>query len=79
MARTPKPLVIWAEKHLEDNETLRMMALQGHQIQFIDMTPDLIIGQSCWRIVEGLETYIPLAVEVARKRRYPRSKPDPTL
>lgn len=76
MGKTPKPLVIWAEASLLENQTLLDLASQGHQVTFIDATPDLILGESCWRIVEGLEGYIEAAVDTARKRVYPKKRKD---
>lgn len=86
MGTTPKPLRILALPPVDSWPEVAALAAQGHKIHTLtDLIQaettipgegegfdyDVILGPQCWRMDEQHRKYFKLAVEEARRARYP--------
>lgn len=76
MGRTSKPLKIVALGGLEEWDEVKALAAQGHEVvslpDHVDLEDaDVILGPTCHRMDELHRPYLKLAIEEARRRRYP--------
>ena len=83
MGRTPKPLTILCHPDIAAWEEVQGLAAQGHAIwtagsQLLDPESlskfDLILHPKAWRMDPAHRKYLKLAVDAARKLRYPKEK-----
>ena len=83
MGRTPKPLTILCHPDIAAWEEVQGLAAQGHTV-VSTTTPipegvtvvnvDLILHPKAWRMDPAHRKYLKLAVDAARKLRYPKEK-----
>ena len=77
MGKTPKPLKI-LYIGLEIPDCLRMLQLQGHQVDHyasgVNLDYDLILAPQACRFVPGMEFLLDEVVKGARRLKYPKEK-----
>ncbi len=82
MGTTPKPLVMVVLPPVDTWPEVAALAAQGHTVLTLaqvlaDPTGpaiDVWLGPECWRMDEQHRKYLKLAVEEARRARYPKGK-----
>lgn len=81
MGKSQKPLHILVFPPLDTWEEIRALSYQGHEISYpwwhdekreSRLDYDLILGPRCWRMDEEHRQYLDLAIQEARKIRYPK-------
>lgn len=73
MGKTSKPLKILIHPSLKWEE-LQKLQDQNHDVQFLEVDADLILGPNCWKMNQMLRQYLPLAIKAAREQRYGKGK-----
>lgn len=83
MGKSPKPLTILCHPDIAAWEEVQKLAEQGHRViatnswfenGIDDEEPDLILHPIAWRMDPAHRKYLKLAVDAARKKRYPKEK-----
>lgn len=73
MGKTTKPLVILVHESLINLPEIQELSEKGHTVKVFeaDPQPDILLGPTCWRMTHALKKYVKMAVDEARKVRYP--------
>lgn len=80
MGTTPKKLdILLTDQEMIDWPEVQELASKGHLIKVaeFEVKPDVILGPQCWRMGKDARKYFKLAIDEARKVRYPNTKAGP--
>lgn len=69
-----KPLVILLTPEMRDDPTAQRQ-VAGHTVIYTDellVVPDVIMGQTAWRILPETRKFMEVAIREARKIKYPK-------
>ena len=78
MGKTQKPLsILVTVRSMLDWPEIEELRLKGHTVGYLgnvftEENWDLILGPNCWMMDEQHRLYLKVAVEAARKKRYPK-------
>ncbi len=80
MGKSPKPLTFLVDPALYAWEEIKAYEEQGHVVH-VRPDPlqwmagyDLILGPTCWLMDDAHRQYLKLAIQEARRRRYPKGE-----
>ena len=81
MGRTSKPLKILVHPSIKHWDEWSDLFEKGHTVMHAAELEDfdLVVGPTCWRLDQDHRPYVKLAIEAARKARYPNAKKEETV
>lgn len=84
MGKSPKPLTILVSPSILEWPEIKELAEKGHIVfnlgtdlsdnSLEDLYPDLILHEKAWRMDPQHRKYLPLAIQAARKIKYPKGE-----